>query len=262
MTPGEPEIRARGVRFRYRSDRLVLDGIDVEARLGEFICLLGPNGSGKTTLLRCLLGLVRPEAGAVEIAGVPVASRSRKSLARLVAYVPQFPTSAFAFTVREVVLMGRYAHGSILGIATPEDLAVAELALQMTGTLDLADRLLDELSAGEAQCSMIARALAQQPAILLLDEPTSHLDLRNQAAIHRMLRRIAHEWPMTVIAASHDVNLAARFADGLVLMKDGRAVAGGPPRDVVRKDLLEQTYGTSIELVDPGDGTVPLVVTR
>ncbi|MGQ9591736.1 MAG: ABC transporter ATP-binding protein [Planctomycetota bacterium] len=260
MSERDPAVRAAGLRFRYRAGPAVLQGIDLEAREGELVCLLGPNGSGKTTLLRCLASLVRPEGGRVEVLGRSSASLSRRELARRIAYVPQFPAAAGAFTVREVVLMGRYAHSGPLGIPSPEDLAVAELALRMTGTLAIADRLFGELSGGESQCAMIARALAQQPRILLLDEPTSHLDLRNQVLVHGMLRRIAHDWPMAVVVASHDVNLAGRFADRLVFLLAGRIVASGPPAEVIRKETLEETYGTRVELVDPGGGAPPLVV--
>ena len=256
----EPAIRAAGLRFAYRGDEFVLGGVDLEAWEGEFICLLGPNGSGKTTLLRCLLRSLRPQSGEVLVRGRPIGSYTARALARLLAYVPQFPTSAFAFPVRELILLGRYAHAGLLGIAAPQDLAVANLAMEMTGTLSFADRLLDELSGGEAQRVMIARALAQQPSILLLDEPTSHLDLRNQVHIHRMVHRIAHEWPMAVVCASHDVNLAARFADKLVLLKSGRVVASGPPTEVIQKETLEEVYETRVELVPSPSSPVPIVV--
>lgn len=255
-------IRTRALSFRYRSGPAVLEDLDFAAREGELVCLLGPNGSGKTTLLRCLANLVRPEKGAVEVLGRPAAAYSRRELARKVAYVPQFPNAASAFTVLEVVLMGRYAHCGFLGIPSAQDLAVADLALKMTGMLELAGRLFGELSGGEAQCAMIARALAQQPTILLLDEPTSHLDLKNQVLIHDMLRRIAHDWPMAVVVASHDVNLAGRFGDQLVLLKAGRIVASGPPAEILRKEPLEETYGTKIELVDPGLGGIPIVIAK
>jgi len=160
------------------------------------------------------------------------------------------------------VLMGRFAHTGILGIAGQHDLAVAKLAMQMTGTQELAARTLQELSGGEAQCVMIARALAQQPSLMLLDEPTSHLDVRNQLVIYRMMQRLAHDWEMAVICVSHDVNLAARFADELVLMRDGQVVAAGQPADVVRSDVLAKTYGVEIDLIEAPDQPVPIVRAR
>jgi len=132
----------------------------------------------------------------------------------------------------------------------------------MTATLDLADRTLEELSGGEAQRVMIARALAQQPSVLLLDEPTSHLDMKNQLIIHQMMQRVAHEWPMAVICVSHDVNLAARFSDELVLMRQGRVVAAGSPQETIKADILSQVYDVEIELVAGGNGAVPLVCAR
>jgi len=261
MTAG-PAIHAEGVRFAYRPDNLVLDGVNLSAAQGQFICLLGPNGSGKTTLLKCLMNWLRPAGGRITVLGQPIASYSSRGLARLVAYVPKLPVSAFAFTVRELVLMGRFAHAGILGLARPEDVAVARLAMKMTDTQQFADRLLDELSGGEAQHVMIARALAQQPSVLLLDEPTSHLDLRNQTNIHRMMQRLSHDWPMAVVCASHDVNLAARFADQLVLLRRGKVVASGAPREVIRRETLEETYETRIELVESPSYPVPFVIAR
>lgn len=260
--PAVPDISVQDLSYEYRPGEPVVRNVHLSASQGEFSCLLGPNGSGKTTLLRCLMGALEPKGGSVLVGGRPVSSYSRLELARLVAYVPQFPSSTFAFPVRELVLMGRFAHAGILGIPAEQDLSVANLAMQMTDTLPLAERLLDELSGGEAQRVMIARALAQQPAILLLDEPTSHLDLRSQASIHRMMQRLAHDWPMVVMSASHDINLAARFADHLILMKQGCIVASGTPREVIQRETLEETYGTKIELVESPHWPVPIVLPR
>jgi iron complex transport system ATP-binding protein len=260
VTTPERAIATEQLRFRYRGGSPVLDGVSIAAAEGQLVCILGPNGCGKTTLLRCLMGWLRAESGCVYVRERPVLDMSPKVLARLVAYVPQFPTSAFAFAVSELVLMGRFAHAGLLGLPSKQDLAVARLAMEMTGTLAFADRSLDELSGGEAQRVMVARAIAQQPSILLLDEPTSHLDLRSQVHIHRMLHRLAHDWPMTVVCVSHEVNLAARFADQLILMKAGRVVAGGSPEEVIRRETLEETYETKIELVTSPGWPVPVVL--
>ncbi len=252
-------VEARGVVFAYPKGQPVLRGVSVVGRAGRLLCLLGPNGGGKTTLLRCLLNWLQPEKGQVLLDGRDVRDFSPRQLARLVAYVPQAPQSAFSFTVGEIVLMGRFSHAGIMGLAAAEDRSVAREAMKMTGVLDLADRTLEELSGGQAQCAMIARALAQQPSVILLDEPTSHLDIRNQLSIHRMMQRLAHDWGMAVVCVSHDVNLAARFADELILMRDGAVLAAGTPAQVVRRDVLEKTYGVEIELVNSGDGA-PIVV--
>jgi iron complex transport system ATP-binding protein len=191
-----------------------------------------------------------------------VSKYASRELARLLAYVPQTPQSAFAFSVQELVLMGRFAYGGALGLASAEDLAVARLAMGMTGTLDLASRTLEELSGGEAQCAMIARALAQQPAVMLLDEPTSHLDLKNQLMIYQMMQRLAHDWEMAVICVSHDINQAAHYADHLLLMRAGQVIAQGPPREVVREDILRRLYDVQIDLIPTGGDEVPLVRAR
>jgi iron complex transport system ATP-binding protein len=255
-------LEARRVEFAYRPGEPVLKGVALRAAAGRLVCVLGPNGSGKTTLLRCLLGRLRVGSGEVVLDGRPLGSYSARGLARMMAYVPQFPASAFAFTVRELVLMGRYAHTGLLGLAGAQDQAVATLAMQMTGTLAFADRTLGELSGGEAQCVMIARALAQQPSVTLLDEPTSHLDIRNQLVIYRMMQRLARDWEMAVVCVSHDVNLAARFADELVLMRGGEVLASGEPGAVVRREVLAETYGVEIELIASPGEAVPIVRAR
>jgi len=255
-------LTAAGVKFAYRPGRHVLDGVDLAAAAGRFVCVLGPNGSGKTTLLRCLLGGLRPAGGSIELDSRPIGAYSPRRRARLMAYVPQQPRVAFAFTVREIVLTGRLSHTGIMGLTTREDLDVARAAMEMTGTLDFAARRLDELSGGESQCVMIARALAQQPSVLLLDEPTSHLDVANQLKIYRMMRRLADDWKMAVVCVSHDINLAARFADELVLMRSGRMVAAGPVQDIIKRNILAETYGVQIDLIEsPGQDT-PIVQAR
>lgn len=259
MSDQQHVLTARDLHFSYRPGTPVLHGVDLSAAAGRLVCLLGRNGSGKTTLLRCLLGWLKPQAGTILLDGQPLGKYGTRALARLMAYVPQFPESAFAFTVRELVLMGRFAHTGLLGMAKQQDLRVAWAAMEMTETAEFADRTLTELSGGEAQCVMIARALAQQPQLMLLDEPTSHLDIRNQLKIYRMMQRLAHDWGMAVVCVSHDVNLAAQYADELVLMRGGRVLADGPPADVVTRDVLEETYQVKIELIDAGRD-VPVIL--
>jgi iron complex transport system ATP-binding protein len=249
---------AEGISFAY-GRRRVLDGVSLDAAQGQFICVMGPNGSGKTTLLRVLLGQLKASAGRIILDGRPLATHRQRELAKLMAYVPQFPQSAFAFSVHEIVLMGRLAYGGMLGLSGKLDLDVARQAMEMTDTLELADRTLEQLSGGEAQRVMIARALAQQPSVLLLDEPTSHLDIRSQLVIYRMMQRVAHSWPMAVVCVSHDINLAGRFADRLVLMRDGRVAARGLPADVMQKDILAGVYDVSIQLVSRPDSDIPMI---
>lgn len=255
-------ISARGLAFAYRPDAPVLRGVDLDALAGELVCILGPNGGGKTTLLRCLLGLALPSAGAVSVNDRPLADLRPRERARLLAYVPQTPASAFAFNAREIVLLGRLSHLGALGLAGVRDLEIVHAAMEMAGIAALAGRTLDELSGGEAQRVMIARALAQQPTILMLDEPTSHLDLRHQMSVTAMLRRVAHDWPMAVLCVSHDLNVAAEFADRLVLVAGGRIAADGPPADVLHPDLLRGVYGIDVDLVPRPRPGPPLVVAR
>ena len=262
MTQGSHILQAQDVVFEYRPGAPVLRGVSLQAAPGRLTCILGRNGSGKTTLLRCLLGRLAPKSGTILLDGQDLRRYSSGGLARVLAYVPQIPASAFAFTVREIVLMGRFAHGGPLGLAGAKDLTVANLAMQMTETLAFADRTLEELSGGEAQCVMIARALAQQPAVMLLDEPTSHLDIKNQLMIYRMMQRLAHDWGMAVVCVSHDVNMAARFADELVLMREGQVLACGTPDQVIRQDILCQAYDVQIDLVRAGDDPIPLIRAR
>ncbi len=249
-------LTADGVEFGYRRDEPVLRAVNLTAREKQLLCVLGPNGSGKTTLLRCLLGQLAPSAGEVLLNDVPVSAYRPRDLARSLGYVPQFPKSAFGFTAKQIVLMGRLAHTGPLGLAGDNDRQVVRLAMEMTDTSGLAERTLDELSGGEAQRVMIARALAQQPAAMLLDEPTSHLDVRHQMTIYRMMSRLAHDWGMAVVCVSHDVNLAARFADQLLLVKDGAVHAAGTPAEVVRPEILSQAYDVDIELIDSADGPI------
>ena len=255
-------LRAEAVAFAYQGGRDVLCGVDLSAAAGKLLCLLGPNGSGKTTLLRCLLGRLRPRSGSILLDGKALASHSVRTLARLMGYVPQSPSSAFAFTVQEIVLMGRFAHTGMLGMAGRKDVDVARQAMIMTETLGFATRTLEELSGGEAQRVMIARALAQQPSLLLLDEPTSHLDIRNQLLIYGMMQRLAHDWEMAVVCVSHDVNLAGRFADELVLMREGRVLAAGKPSEVIRREVLAQAYDVDVDLIDVPGEDVPMAVAR
>jgi iron complex transport system ATP-binding protein len=257
-----PILEAREVRFAYPRGADVLHGVSLTAAPGRLVCLLGPNGSGKTTLLRCLLGQLEPSDGRVLLDGQPVGKHSRRQLARKLAYVPQTPESAFAFSSWEIVLSGRFAHSSGLGLASGHDHAVAREAMRMTHTLEFASRTLDELSGGEAQRVMLARALAQQPAVLLLDEPTSHLDIRNQLAIYDLMRRVAHDWPMAVVCVSHDLNVAGRFADEITIMRDGTILADGPAGEVLTRDAISAAYDVDVDLIDVPGAPVPMVRAR
>ncbi len=252
-------LKVNDLCFAYPNGRKVLHDVSFSAEAGTMLCLLGPNGSGKTTLLKCLLRLLKHSSGAVLLDGQPAEQYSSGRLAQMVAYVPQTPSSAFAFTVRQIVLLGRTPHLGPMGFETDLDHRVVKAAMEMTEVHQFADRTLDELSGGEAQRVMIARALAQQPQIMLLDEPTSHLDIRNQLLIYRMMHRLAHDWNMAIVCVSHDVNLAGRFADRLVLMREGKVLAAGACDEVIRRDVLSKAYDVEVELIATSDESAPIV---
>ncbi|MDI3316654.1 MAG: ABC transporter ATP-binding protein [Bacillota bacterium] len=258
----EAQLRLAADRLEggYRR-RLVVRGISLELRAGVVTGVLGPNGAGKSTLIRLLAGALEPEAGRVRwqesgpaegtgraAEGAAARGRAPGGRARRLAVLPQGEPETVGLTVREVVELGRYAHRQEdrLGRLRPADHRRAvERALQLTGTLALADRPLAELSGGERQRVLLAQALAQEPRVLLLDEPTAHLDLRHQVELLALVRRQAEEG-LAVLAALHDINLAALFCDRLLVMAEGRIVAQGRPEDVVRPDLLEAVYGTPV----------------
>ena len=252
MKDGQAILCTEGAHYAYRVGAEVLHGVDMAAHLGELLCVLGPNGSGKTTLLRCLLGQLALSQGAITLAGRDLARYSAMELARLVSYVPQNAGSAFAFTVAQVVMMGRTPHMGRLGLPSDVDRRVVAAAMEMTGTTELAGRDLETLSGGERQTVMITRALAQQPQVMLLDEPTSHLDVKHQLDIYRLMAKLAHDWGMAVVCVSHDVNLAGRFADRLMLLREGRRAAAGTPGEVIGAEVLEAVYQVPMRLVDVG----------
>lgn len=249
-----PVVEFRGVDFEYpgaagpRARPFRLAGLSFAVTPGEVLAVIGPNSAGKTTLIRLLTKVVRPRAGHVLLHGRPVEALDQRTLARDVAVVPQHVPQAFPFTVEELVLMGRYPHGAGRYFETSEDLEIAREAMAATGVLDLARLPLDELSGGERQRAVLARALAQRPRLLVLDEPTAHLDLRHQAESVALLRRSRGERGMTVLLVSHDLNLAAEVADRLLLLADGRIARLGTPEAVLEESLLESVYGCPVSV--------------
>jgi iron complex transport system ATP-binding protein len=243
--PAPPVFAARDVAFGYGGAfRLDLASFDV--REGEILGLVGPNSSGKTTLLRLLSKVHVPDRGEIRFRGRPLAAVSRLALAREVAVVPQEEQLAFSITVEELALMGRYPRGAGRLFEGPEDLARAREAMALAGVLELGPYPVDTLAGGERQRAMLARALAQEPHVLLLDEPTSHLDLLHQRHLVRLLRRLNRERGITVVFVSHDLNLAGELADRLLLVSRGRIVRLGPPEEVLDEAVLEEAYGCPV----------------
>ena len=248
-------IEGRGLTIGY-PDRTVGSGLDVALSTGEVLALLGPNGGGKTTLLKTLLGLLKPKAGEVRLGGKPLDNYSIRERARVVAYVPQVHISTFAFTVETVVLMGRTAHGSLFSRPSGQDRAVAQAALERFGIAALASRPYTMISGGERQLVLLARALAQEPQFIVLDEPTASLDFGNQGKVMREIRALAKSGH-GVLFTTHDPNHALRAADRAYLLREGTRIADGPVATVLNREQLEALYRATVErLTDRASGAV------
>ncbi|MDD2335073.1 MAG: ABC transporter ATP-binding protein [Geobacteraceae bacterium] len=246
-------IRVEEVSFRHhRAPTLVVKNITFSVPNGSIAVLLGPNGSGKTTLFKCIAGLWKPCGGKVILDGKDTARLSFRERALRMALVPQDHTPPFPYTVLEAVLMGRAPHVGLYAAPSAADLRTAHTALEIVGVAHLAKRPYTRISGGERQLTLIARALAQEAPILLLDEPTSHLDFRNQHAVLSMVRRVAEQKRLTVLMTLHDPNLAAHFAHQVVLLKEGEITAQGTPEDVLTERHLKRLYGVGIGILsDP-----------
>lgn len=236
---------AEGVRAGY-GGAPVLDGVDLTVGDGELVAVVGPNGSGKTTLLRALAGTLALTAGRVEAQGKRVDAMTARERARCIGVVPQTSATEFAFTVREVVEMGRTPYLTGLGSLSKADHAAVDGALARSGLASLADRDATTLSAGQAQLIAVARALAQEPKVLLLDEPTAHLDVTHQIEIMEGLRKLVRDGPLAAVAVLHDLNLAATFADRIVMLHRGRARAAGTPSQVLTRANVAATFGLDV----------------
>lgn len=255
-------LRFDSVSFGYRATP-IFDALGISFGEGEWTAILGPNGTGKTTLLRLASGSLRPTGGRVTLFGRSLSAVPPRERARILAVVPQETHLIFEFTVEEVVLMGRSPHLGLFGLESARDRAIARTAMQRTDVVQLGSRPFRALSGGERQRVVLARALAQDPRVLLLDEPTAHLDLRHQLALYEILARLNRESRLTLVVASHDINLAARYCDRVVLLHEGKVVADGAPEAVLEKAVLRAVYGIDVAVrVDPLTGrpfVVPIV---
>jgi len=247
-------IRVDGVAFSYptaqprRGRPFAVADLSFDVAGGEILGVLGPNSAGKTTVIRLLTKLVTPVRGTIAVDGTPLASMTRAELARKIAVVPQDVPAGLAFTVEQLVLMGRYPHAPRRFFETAEDGAIARAAMEATGVADLADTPVGTLSGGERQRVVLARALAQRPRVFILDEPTAHLDLRYQVECVALLRRVNREQGTTVVLVSHDLNLASELCDRLLLLADGRIARVGPPAEVLNETLLADVYGCAVNV--------------
>jgi iron complex transport system ATP-binding protein len=241
-------ITARDIRFSY-GDGLVLDGVGLHVPDGAVVGVVGPNGCGKTTLLRTLYASLQPDGGTVRLDGADMRASGPREIARRVAVVVQETPGELPYTVADMVLLGRAPHRR--GFAGPddEDHRIAAAALRRVGARHLADRVFAGLSGGEKQRVLIARAIAQQVDHLLLDEPTNHLDIRYQHEVLQLVRSL----PATTVVVLHDLNLAARYCDQLLLLEQGRVVGAGTPDEVLTPELLEPVYGIGVRRLTDGD---------
>ncbi len=238
-------LKIKNIDFSYRSSE-VLNNVTFEVKSGEFLGIMGPNGSGKTTLLRCISNVLSPQIGIVLIDDKNIQELGKKEIARKIGVVPQTSGVDFAFTVSELVLMGRTPHVERFKSETTRDFRIAEKAMRLTDILHLAERTFDELSGGEKQRVIIARALAQEPEILLLDEPTVHLDIGSQIEILKLVRSLSEQKGIVVIAVFHDLNSAAQYSDKLMLLDNGKIVSKGFPDKVLTPENIKKTYDVDV----------------
>ncbi|MET8048816.1 MULTISPECIES: ABC transporter ATP-binding protein [unclassified Streptosporangium] len=252
-------LQAVDLKLGY-GDRVVVDGLDLGIETGTVTAVIGPNGCGKSTLLRAMGRLLKPSGGEVLLDGKRIDRMPSREVARILGVLPQSPSAPEGLTVADLVSRGRHPHQTWYRQWSSDDESAVGAALAMTGLLDLGDRPLDELSGGQRQRAWISMALAQGTDLLLLDEPTTFLDLAHQIEVLELVRRLHGELGRTVVMVLHDLNLAARYADRLVAMRDGRVVAAGPPSEVLTEALLAEVFELDAKVIeDPVAGT-PLVV--
>jgi iron complex transport system ATP-binding protein len=247
------------VTFGYH-ERSVLDDVSLEVRAGERVAIVGANGAGKTTLLKLMADLLRPRAGVVRLGPRDVRAFSRREFAKQVGMVPQELTMPFSFTARELVECGRTAYMPLFSAPTVADRDVVDAAMASTATTPFRNRSVGELSGGERQRVVIAMALAQEPSIMLLDEPTQHLDLTRQGEILDLLVELGRERRLSIVATMHDLNLAAQYFDRLIVIAGRGVVADGPPAAVMRADVLEAAYGGRLDFVTTPSRGAPIVL--
>ncbi len=253
-------LRFEGVSIDLGARR-VLSGVDLELGRGELVALAGPNGAGKTTLLRAATRTLSPCEGRIVLGRDPLSDLSRRSLAQRVAIVPQETQIPFPFSALEVVLMGRSPHLNWLGFESEEDVAIARRAMESVGVGELAERSILELSGGERQLVIVARALAQSPEVLLLDEPTAFLDLKNRTQVLSLVRAWVREEGRSALVVSHDLGLAAQAADRVALVAEGCVQGVGPPEEVLTAENLQRAFGVEATVIE-GPGGKPVVVPR
>lgn len=240
-------IEVENLKFGYK-ENLVLKNIFFNIKKGMFLSIVGPNGSGKSTILKLLNNIYYPESANILIEGKDINSFKKKDLARKMALVPQDTIINYEFTVEEVVLMGRHPYKRRFERENKNDFKLVEEALKLTNTFYLKDRMITEISGGERQRVLIARALAQEPSIILLDEPTAHLDINHQVEILNLLQKLNKEKGTTIVLVIHDINLGIRYSDEIIMLSEGEIIGRGTPEKVITKDNIELAYNLKVAI--------------
>ncbi len=253
-------IEIKDASFSYNGDVPALSGINLAVDKREFLVIMGPNGSGKTTLMNLISGVRNPDRGEVLLEGKHISSMNRKDIAKKIAYLPQHISIDFPFTVRQIVLMGRFAYLKGLGIEGKEDVAIAERAMEMTGVLTFADRMIHQLSGGERQRVFIAQAITAEPEIMMLDEPISSLDVKYQVQIMDLLKSLNEEKGITIITTLHDLNFAGFYAKSLMLLKKGVVHYTGSPEKIIDGESIRNVFDVDVELYKYSEEMSPLVI--
>ena len=252
-----PILEVKGLTCGYSPDKPIIRDVSFTIDEPAFVCIIGPNGVGKSTLVRCLDGLIKPMSGTVSVMGKPLEEYSLKELAKIVGYVPVMRADSNTMKVIEAVIVGRYAHQKVK--TTRRDIEIAVKALRSMEIEDLAQQNVDELSAGQHQKVAVSRGLAQEPKILILDEPTANLDVRHQVYVSAFLKKLSALSGMTVVMISHDLNLASKYADTLIVMeRPGVVHSIGRPEDIVTREMVRRVYGVDCDIAD--DHGKPYVV--
>ncbi|MEV8093624.1 ABC transporter ATP-binding protein [Kitasatospora sp. NPDC085879] len=259
METGGPRLAGAELTLAYEK-RTIAEGLSVAIPDRSFTVVVGPNACGKSTLLRALSRTLKPSAGSVLLDGQDIAGIPARKVARTLGLLPQSSVAPDGITVAELVARGRYPHQGLLRQWSPEDERVVAESMAATGVDTLADRLVDELSGGQRQRVWIAMALAQETPLLLLDEPTTYLDIAHQIEVLDLCARLHEEQGRTLVAVLHDLNHAARYATHLIAMRDGKVVASGPPAEIVTAELVEQVFRLPCRVIDDPETGTPLVV--